>query len=195
MRKAARWWGLTLVIAAVPGLLVQIWLRPRPEQAGMDLVRAEVPQAWGSLPIIARLTDEVFTTSDNGCSEGYGTFNHEGKLGRFRVRWRELMIQGRSAGPAGWSAAAPELRSACPSVRQPGPGDHVDRPDTLREDAATGIYVLEGYGEAMAACREEGVVISPAHEVRTRDRVAASGVIVALVLAASGLWRRRVGLG
>jgi hypothetical protein len=197
VRKAVSWWGLTLLIAAIFGLSIHRWLQSRPKQPSLRLARIEIPQTWSELPITARLTDVAVTSSSTGCGEGegYGSVDHEGRLGRFRVRWSVVLYKGIDAGGQGWSVEAPEVEDACSPPRGPEVRVQLERPDTLREDSAAGIYVFEGHGQAMAACRGSNTVASPAHDGGARVRAATAGLIALLVFVASAALRRRISAG
>jgi len=197
MSRAARWWAFTLLIAAVSVGVVQGCLRSRPAQVGVRLVRAEIPETWSTLPITARLTGDLVSILDTGCGPADDVTHHEGRLGRFRVRWSVYVYKGIDAGGRGWTVDDPDLPGSCPPPRdlKPGTPVHLERPDTLREDAAAGLYVLEGYGQPMGACREQQVVTSPAYEAPTRVRIVASMVAAALALAASEVLRRQRDVG
>jgi hypothetical protein len=191
MQNAVRWWGATVLIVIF--VCLPRWVPPRTE-TGLRLVPIAIPESWKALPITARLSDEVATGS--GCARGGGydgTTDYQGRLGRFRVYWSVYFNRGINAGGGGWRVVDQAAGGSCQPLGQTVPGTpvEVERPDTLHENADAGVYVLEGRGRALSACRLERASTTPPPEVPRRDRLVSCALMGAVILTVSWLLRRR----
>jgi hypothetical protein len=181
-----RWWGGTMLAVILAGAGIQLVLPAQGEKRDLTIARAEVPEGWRALPVTARLTDQAVSSTDgDGCSYNEYT-HHSAKLGRFVVTWTSWTYKGVGAGSGAWRLSAPGVSGyyGSPSGDYPG-GSGPPRPDTLREDAATGLYVITGYDTLMGAFRVSEVVTAPAHRASARQRLGwgAFAMVTAMVIS------------
>jgi hypothetical protein len=179
----------TLLVAALVGAVVFWFLHPRAAVLVDGLVPIEAPSGWRSYPIEARAVDDrVITATD--ASDTWGARQHEAALGRFRLFYTELLVDGGGAGEDSFLVRDRDLTAAATIDRFPC----ITHPNTLRHDASSGVYVVSRETPHVSvpcgAFRAGGVVATPAWAVTPFVRAAVALLVAGLVAGVATALRR-----